>query len=111
MGSGEQNDAKWAVSSFQDMVTEEPGTSSDWLDVLHRQEVLHNQDLAGWRAAVETAAKLLQQTEGSMLKLSQVSCKLPCQAYTIVLFRVLTENPTEGCYKIYLSMKRILMAR
>ena len=66
-------------SSFQDMVAEEPGTgtSSDWLDVLHRQEVLHNQDLAGWRAVVETAAKLLQQTEGSMLKLSQVSRQLP----------------------------------
>jgi len=51
--------------------TREPSSSSEWLDILHKQEVLHSQDLAGWKAAVESAAKLLQQTENNMLRLSQ----------------------------------------
>ena len=50
---------------------EQPSTSSDWVDILHKQEILHNQDLAGWRAAVEAASKLLQQTENSMLRMTQ----------------------------------------
>merc|ERR1719312_270770 len=58
-------------SSFHDKGLKEPSSSSDWLDVLHKQEVLHNQDLAGWRAAVESATKLLQQTENSMIRLAQ----------------------------------------
>jgi len=58
-------------SSFHDKGPREPSSSSDWLDVLHKQEVLHNQDLAGWRAAVESATKLLQQTENSMIRLAQ----------------------------------------
>eukprot|EP00092_Neocalanus_flemingeri_P103485 GFUD01132440.1.p1 GENE.GFUD01132440.1~~GFUD01132440.1.p1 ORF type:complete len:529 (-),score=119.34 GFUD01132440.1:262-1848(-) len=59
------------LSSFQVFEQQPPSTSSDWLDILHKQEILHNQDLAGWRAAVEAASRLLQQTENSMLRLTQ----------------------------------------
>ena len=73
----------WALESKMAMTSEhfansvntgarEPSSSSEWLDILHKQEVLHSRDLAGWKAAVESAAKLLQQTENNMLRLSQV---------------------------------------
>jgi len=59
-------------SSFQVFEQQQQASSSrDWLDVLHKQEILHNQELAGWRAAVEAASKLLQQTENGMLRLTQ----------------------------------------
>ena len=59
------------VSIFPDP-DEQPDSSRYWVEILHRQELLHNQDLASWRAAVETAAKLLKQTEHSFLRLAQV---------------------------------------
>lgn len=59
------------LGNFHEQSIKEPSSRNEWLDVLHKQEVLHNQDLAGWKAAVESATKLLQQTENSMLRLSQ----------------------------------------
>lgn len=59
------------LSGFQSFGSNDPSTSSDWLDILHKQEIVHSHDLNGWREAVETAAKLLQQTENSMLRLAQ----------------------------------------
>ena len=60
------------LSGFPSFGSDDPSTSSDWLDILHKQEIVHSHDLNGWREAVETAAKLLQQTENSMLRLAQV---------------------------------------
>jgi len=45
--------------------------SNSWMGVLREQETQHHRDLQAWRTAVEAASNLLQQTENTMLKLSQ----------------------------------------
>lgn len=45
--------------------------SGSWIEVLKEQETLHHRDLQAWRAAVESATRLLQQTERSMVRLAQ----------------------------------------
>lgn len=45
--------------------------SVSWLTALREQESLHHRDLQAWRTAVESASKLLQQTEKTMVHLSQ----------------------------------------
>ena len=64
--------SKEDVSIFPDPDEQQPDSSRYWVEIMHRQELLHNQELASWRAAVETAAKLLKQTEHSFLRLAQV---------------------------------------
>jgi len=44
---------------------------NSWMEVLREQEVQHHRDLQNWKSAVDAASKLLQQTENTMMKLSQ----------------------------------------
>jgi len=62
---------KTETETVSNLIFDKPSTSSDWLDILQKQEILHNQDLANWKTAVEAAARLLHQTENSMGRLNQ----------------------------------------
>ena len=64
---------KTETETVSNLIFDKPSTSSDWLDILQKQEILHNQDLANWKTAVEAAARLLHQTENSMGRLNQES--------------------------------------
>ena len=41
------------------------------ISYVHCRQVLHTEELLGWKAAVEAATKLLQQTETNMLAVAQ----------------------------------------
>jgi len=56
-----------SLPSLQEASLEPPRTASDWLEVLHKQETLHTQELTSWKVAVEATSKLLHQTENSLL--------------------------------------------
>ena len=56
-----------SLSSYQLFSVEPPQRTSDWLEILQKQELLHNQELTNWKTAVEAATDLLHQTEKSML--------------------------------------------
>ena len=56
-----------SLSSYQLFRVEPPQRTSDWLEVLQKQELLYNQELANWKTAVDAASELLHQTETSML--------------------------------------------
>jgi len=49
------------------------GGGGDWVDVLRKQEIQHNQDMANWKASVEAASLLLRQTEQNIVRITQES--------------------------------------
>jgi len=55
----------------QPPLTSSPPPTTGWLEVIKDQESLHHRDLQAWRAAVEAASKLLQQTETTMVRLTE----------------------------------------
>ena len=61
------SDHSESLISYPILKAESPKSTNEWLDILQKQEVLHNQELISWRTAVDAALKLLQQTERSMM--------------------------------------------
>lgn len=61
------SDHSESLLSYPILKAESPKSTNEWLDILQKQEVLHNQELISWRTAVDAALKLLQQTERSMM--------------------------------------------
>ena len=55
-----------SLAQYQLLRAEPPQSSKDWIDILQKQETLHNQELESWRTAVESASALLRQSERNM---------------------------------------------
>ena len=55
-----------SLASYQLLKAAPPQTTKDWMDILQKQETMHNQELEAWKAAVETASSLLKHTERNL---------------------------------------------